>query len=329
MRHRDRPAVTLEHVALAAGVSRATASRALTGSGPSSPAVRRRVLAAADRLGYVADPVARALVNGRGTRLVVAVSGDDELVGCPYMSRVVGSAARVCATEGLGVALQQLPLTAPEPVLEALGRDRSVAGVVLVNTTERVLGALPAGLSGRVVSIGVGNDAVPLVDVDGATATGALTRHLLGAGRRRVAMLAGPAWLPCTDGPVAAYRAAVRAAGLPERVVVGDFSTRSGRAGMAEVLRRWPDTDAVHGICDEVALGAMQTLRALGRDVPSDVAVTGFDDLDAAEFSGPGLTTASHPVEQIAAVAAATALGAADRVERRFFSSELVLRASA
>ena len=330
MRDRTAPTVTLEHVALAAGVSRATASRALTGSGPSSAEVRRRVLAAAQRLGYVADPVARALVHGRGTRLVVAVSGPgDDLVDCTYTSRVVGSAAQVCAAEGLGVALQAVPVDAPEPVLEALGRDRSVAGVVLVNTTERMLAALPAALAGRVVSIGVGSAAVPLVDVDGSRAATALTTHLLGTGRRRVAMLAGPAWLPCTQRPLAAFRAVVRAAGLPDRVVVGDFSTASGRAGAAEVLRRWPDTDAVYAICDEVALGAMQTLRAQGRQVPGDVAVTGFDDLAAAEFSGPGLTTATHPVEQIAAAAAATALRAVDRVERRLFPSELVLRASA
>jgi DNA-binding LacI/PurR family transcriptional regulator len=61
-----RPAVTLEHVARAAGVSRATASRALTGGGPVSTETQRQVRAAAETLGYVADPVARALVSGRG-----------------------------------------------------------------------------------------------------------------------------------------------------------------------------------------------------------------------------------------------------------------------
>ena len=325
----SRPVVTLEHVALAAGVSRATASRALTGSGPASAGVRQRVQAAADRLGYVPDLVARALVNGRGTRLVVAVSGPgDDLVECPYLSRVVASAASVCTPEGLGVALQWVPLDTPEPVLDALGRDRSVAGVVLVNTTARMLGAVPPQLRGRIVSIGEGSRDVPLVDVDGTSAAAGLTAHLLGSGRRHVAMLAGPSWLPCSLRPVAAYRATMRAAGLPERVVVGDYSTPSGRRGAAEALRRWPDTDALHAVCDEVALGAMQTLRALGRQVPGDVAVTGFDDLPAAEFSGPGLTTATHPVERIAAAATRAALTRADDGPQ-FFPSELVLRESA
>ena len=325
----SQPAVTLEHVALAAGVSRATASRALTGSGPSSAAVRERVQAAAEQLGYVADPVARALVNGRGTRLVVAVSGPAaELADCPYLSRVAASAAQVCAAEGLGVALQWVPLDRPEAVLDALARDRSVAGVVLVDTTDRVLASVPAALHRRVVSIGAGSPAVPLVDVDSPAAATALTEHLLRSGRRRVAMLAGPAWLPCTGRPLLAVRTVLRAAGLPERVVVGDFSTASGRAGVVEVLRRWPDTDAVYAVCDEVALGAMQALQAMGRQVPGDVAVTGFDDLQAAAFSGPGLTTATHPVEQIAAAAARAALRG-DAAPAELFPSRLVVRESA
>ena len=135
-------------------------------------------------------------------------------------------------------------------------------------------------------------------------------------------------WLPCTDRPVTAYRATMAAAGLPARVVAGGFDTASGRAGAAEVLRRWPDTDAVYGICDEVALGALQVLRASGRRVPGDVAVAGFDDIPAAEFSGPGLTTATHPVEDIAAAAARSVLvRAADGPT--LFASDLVLRESA
>ncbi|MGY1840326.1 MULTISPECIES: LacI family DNA-binding transcriptional regulator [unclassified Modestobacter] len=325
-----RPPVTIEHVARVAGVSRATVSRVLTGSGPASAASAARVRDAVQQLGYVADPVARALVRGRGTRLVVAVSraSATDLVDCPYVSRVVASTAQQCAGEGLGVALQWLPQAAPEPVLDALARDRSVAGVVLVDTTNRVLAAVPPRLTGRVVSIGAGSATVPAVDVDIAAAAAALTGHLLASGRRRVAMLAGPPWLPCAEVPVTAHRAAMRAAGLPTRVLPGDYTTRSGRLGAAEALRRWPDTDALYAICDETALGAIQTLRALGRRVPDDVAVTGFDDLPVAAFSGPPLTTATHPVEQIAARAAHTLLGQ-DPAPVTLFPSELVVRDSA
>ncbi|CCH90841.1 Transcriptional regulator, LacI family [Modestobacter italicus] len=101
---------------------------------------------------------------------------------------------------------------------------------------------------------------------------------------------------------------------------------RQRPGGAAEALRRWPDTDAVYGICDEVALGALQVLRAAGRQVPGDVAVAGFDDIPAAEPTG--LTTATHPVERIAG-AAARSLLVGGTGGPTYFGSDLVVRQSA
>jgi DNA-binding LacI/PurR family transcriptional regulator len=209
-----------------------------------------------------------------------------------------------------------------------LARDRTISGVVLVNTTHPLLDVVPTALRGRVVSIGIGGRRVPSVDVDNARGAQRVVEHLLRSGRRRIAMITGPAWLPCGERAVAAYRAAVRAAGSPERTVVGDFGARGGAAGTAEVLRRWPDTDAVFALGDAAAFGALELLRGAGRQVPGDVAVAGFDDVPAARHSGPALTTATHPVEAIAA-AAARAAGARDADEESWFPSELVVRESA
>ena len=94
------------------------------------------------------------------------------------------------------------------------------------------------------------------------------------------------------------------AAGATVRLVDGDFSAGSGRLAAAEIMRWWPDTDAVYAISDTPALGAMHALRERGVDVPGDIAVAGFDDIPFAELSTPSLTTASHPVERIASAAA-------------------------
>ncbi|MGY1717001.1 LacI family DNA-binding transcriptional regulator [Geodermatophilus sp. SYSU D01106] len=328
MAERPPPVVTLEHVARAAGVSRATVSRAVTGSGPVSADALRRVRAAAEALGYVADPIARALARGTGTRLVVAMTGtSDAVLDCAYTGRVLSTAARLLAPEGLGVALRRLPLHAPAAELDALARDRTVDGVVLVNTTAEELAAVPRELRGRVVSIGVGSAVVPSVDVDAAAAAAASVAHLVRSGRRRIAMVTGPEWLPCTRRPVAAFRAAVAAAGLPVRTVPGGFDAAAGAAGAEEVLARWPDTDAVLGSCDDVALGVLAVLRRHGRQVPGDVAVTGFDDAPLAEVTD--LTTATHPVERITDAAVRAVLTGAPADGTLFFPSELVLRRSA
>jgi DNA-binding LacI/PurR family transcriptional regulator len=330
--HMSRPVVhraTLDDVARAAGVSRSTASRVIAGYGPVSAATRDRVVEAAGRIGYAPNPAARALVTGTGFRLVVAVIGAaPDVLHDPYVDRVVSAAASLCAPHDVGVSLRWLSLNAPGE-LHQLADDPSVHSVLLVNTTQSVLDAVPTRLLGRVVSIGIGSPKVPAFDVDNGGAASATLAHLYATGRRRIAMVTGPQWMPCTHRPVEAYAAAMRAAGLPARSVEGDFTVASGRASMAEVLRRWPDTDAVFAGSDAMALGALAVLRERGVDVPGDIAVAGFDDVPFAALSAPALTTATHPVEQIVAGAVTALLGESRVPPATAYASELVLRESA
>ncbi|MBY8870353.1 LacI family transcriptional regulator [Micromonospora sp. PLK6-60] len=324
----DRPA-TLDDVARLAGVSRSTASRVIAGTGFASTAARSRVTAAADQLGYVPDPAARALVRGAGVRLAVAASGESAAVlDDPYVEQVVAAAARVGGPYGLGVSLHWLPL-AGSTELQRLAEDRGVRGVVLVNTTEPLLAALPRSLRGRVASLGVGSADVPSFDVDNGGGATQVLRHLYASGRRRIAMVAGPHWLPCTQRSVRAYERLARDAGLPVRLLPGDFTAERGRAAAREAVRRWPDTDAIFAVSDPTALGVLAGLRGHGIDVPGDVAVAGFDDIPLAALSAPALTTASHPVGRIA-TAAATALAEGARAAPiTTFPSVLIPRESA
>lgn len=192
-----------------------------------------------------------------------------------------------------------------------------------------MLDEVPRALRGRVVSIGVGSAHVPSFDVDNRAASAAIVGHLLASGRRRIAMLTGPNWMPCAERPVEAYREAMTAAGLPVRLVRGGFGAEDGRVAAAEAMRRWPDTDAIYAICDMVALGAIGALRSMGVRGPADVAVAGFDDAPAAAWSGPPLTTATHPVARIATSAATALLSAGHEHAETWYPSELVLRESA
>jgi DNA-binding LacI/PurR family transcriptional regulator len=333
MDRRRRNPVTLEDVARAAGVSRATASRALLAPGPAATPARARVREAAARMGFRPDPAARALAGGAGTRIVVAVLGVEPAVDpldCAHTSAVASAAAATADRHGLGTALRWAPVPAAPRLLAELAEDRSVHGVVLVNTTWAALEAVPAALRGRVVSIGVGTGAVPSVDVDSLAGATAVVRHLVDSGRRRIAMVEPPAWLPCAQRLCRAYADVLGAAGLPLRAVPGGFGSADGRAGATAIMRRWPDTDAVFAASDATAFGAIGALRELGVDVPGDVAVAGFDDEPAAALADPALTTASHPVRRIAAAAAEVALaGPGAAGSPVLFPSELVRRISA
>ena len=213
-----------------------------------------------------------------------------------------------------------------EPALDTLGRDRDLAGVVLVNAHARLLGQIARRLPGRVVSIGVGSTDVPLVDVDTHDSSVALLTHVLAAGHRRVALVAGPTRISCTSRQREVYTEMMDAGGLPTRIVPAPFTRAGGRTAAESLLRRWPDTDAVIASCDEAALGVIEALTRHGRRVPDDVAVTGFDDLPLAEYAG--LTSATHPVEQIAAVAVRRVLTRSGPLEQ-WFAAEPVLRRTA
>jgi DNA-binding LacI/PurR family transcriptional regulator len=318
---KNQGAPTVEDVARRAEVSRATAARALAGYGPIRPDTRERVITAATELGYVVNRAARALAAGRGTRLVVAaVTTQPGLTVDAYLARVVAATAEACAPEGLGVGLQALPLDDPGG-LDELARDRDVVGILLTNAHHSLLRSMDPALAGRVVSIGVGSERVPVVDVDTGDLAARMTAHLVESGRRRIAMIAGPVHVSCSSRQVGGHVAALRPAGLRPRVLRAGYTTADGRLATERLLRRWPDTDAVIVSCDDTAMGVLDELATRGIDVPADVAVTGFDDLPLASYAG--LTSATHPVEAIAAAAVRTLLeGTGDR----WFRSELVLR---
>lgn len=310
----------LAEVARLAGVSLATASRVVSGRGPASAASREAVRRAAAEVGYVPHPVASRLARGAGTRILFAVRDRRAgIVHDPFVTRAAAAMATAVDADGLGVSLRRLPLDAAAG-LERIAADRSVAAVVLAGHDS--LDDVPAGLRGRFAAIGADG-----LDVDSAAGIGALLRHLHVIGRRRIALVSGPAWLAAARAPLDAYTTLMREAGLPIRVVPGDFTAGRGRLAAITVLRRWPDTDAIATVSDATAFGVLQSLAAAGVRVPCDVAVTGFDDIPFAACASPALSTATHPVELIAAAAAKAALGADSSA--RLFPSRPVLRSTA
>jgi DNA-binding LacI/PurR family transcriptional regulator len=316
----------LADVARRAGVSTATASRVLSGRGPSSAASRDAVRRAAAELGYVPHPVARRLASRSGTRVVLAVRDKrSDILRDPFVTRAAAAMAAATEPEGLGTALVRLPLNAAAE-LARLAADRSVAALVLAGHDRALLDTLPPALRGRTAAIGAGGSDIDSNDVDSATGVGALLLRLYRLGRRDIALIAGPRWLAASRAPLTAYTRLMRDAGLPVRVVHGDFTSSRGRSAAREILHRWPGTDAIATVSDATAVGVLQALSADGVRVPGDVAVTGFDNSPLAGAVHPGLSTATHPVELIAVSAVRAALGAPS--PGRLFPSRPVFRTS-
>ena len=324
---------TLETVAAAAGVSRATVSRVVNGGTRVSPAVRAAVEAAIAELGYSPNRAARSLVTRRtGSVALVVSEPETRLFSDPMLAGITRAIGQALAETDLQLVLMMVPPDSDRRRLTRYLLGGHVDGAMLMSMhgndplmAELSRAALPVVLMGRPMR----PLPIPHVDSDSVDGARQATAHLQALGRTRIATIAGPPDMCAGVDRLLGYREALGGPGL---VAHGDFSMGSGEAAMAELLRRVPDLDAVFAASDLMAAGALRALRAAGRRVPDDVAVVGYDDLDVAELTNPPLTTIHQPLPDMARAMVASLLaqiGGEGAPEAVVLANTLVVRASA
>ncbi|MFF4117126.1 LacI family DNA-binding transcriptional regulator [Streptomyces sp. NPDC001714] len=290
-------------VARLAGVSQKTVSRVMNDEPYVSADVRRRVLAAAEELGYRSNNAARALASGRTRSIGVVTLGTalygpaSLLMGIERAVRDSGYALRVVntmegETAGIAGAVDTLldqgvdGIVISEPIDEEAGADLSSR----VDVPVLVLGAPPPFAAPHVVTAGIVSSQMAR----------AATEHLLELGHSTVHHLAGPQrWYSARDR-LDGWRSALAARGLvPPPVVEGDWSAASGHAA-GRKLAADPGVTAVFAANDDMAIGLIRALTEAGRRVPDDVSVVGFDDIPVAAYVTPPLTTVRQPFDAMA-----------------------------
>lgn len=304
--------VTLQDVATAAGVSLATASRALHGGTRVVTAqLSERVRLAATRLGYTSNGPARALATA-STPVIGLIVHD---IADPYFSAMAIGAMRAAHDAGLLVLVcntfrdTRLELD----YLSRLSAQRA-RGVLLLGSgfTDRgYRSALRrevdtfASLGGRIACVsrhGVGTDVVLPDHRAGGRLAG---ERLLALGHRRIGVVCGPANLTVTGERLRGLTDVLASGGLTlpdDQVVVSDFSRDGGRDAALTLLRAHPDLTAIFALNDVMALGALGALRDdLGRRIPEEVSLVGYDDIPAATDVTPTLTTVHLPLSEIGA----------------------------
>lgn len=318
-------APTLTDVAAHAGVSLATASRALNGSARKvNPELQDRVLASARTLGYSANVQAQAVA--RGTSNVVALVVGD--IADPYFASISSGVVRVADARGLIVTITATgPYSGPESMakeeaaLDALRGQRPRA-VVLAGS--RVAGAgTRVGDPERVAVIGTGAPELRTVDVDNRGGAAALATQLLALGYEDFAVLAGPEELVTVRDRVDGFRSVVPSA----RLVHAEFTRAGGHRAMSELLAAGDLPECVFAVSDVMAIGAMAALREAGITPGTEVAVAGFDDIPLVADVTPALTSVALPLADIGARALELAL-ADDPSPAVPVAAEVRLRAS-
>ncbi|HET7338543.1 MAG TPA: LacI family DNA-binding transcriptional regulator [Candidatus Dormibacteraeota bacterium] len=296
----SRPAVTLDAVARAAGVSRATASRVFTGSSQVSDEARKAVERAAAQLGYVPNRAARSLAAGRSESVgVVVLDPEWNVFQDPSFPRLMRGIAGELEANGL-----QMVLFAPQSAADSNRLEQYLAGghvdaVLLLNLVDHEV--LPDRLRARGIPVVLGGKPrsgleISFVHVDNHSGARRATEHLIGQGRRRIAHLATDSHCDRLQGfREAMWNAALRG----DLVEHGADNREGGEMAMAKLLSQCEDIDAVFAASDAMAIGAMWVMQALGRRIPDDVAIIGFDDSPHAASTQPPLSSVRRPMEDM------------------------------
>ncbi len=326
-------AVTMRQVAEAAGVSPATVSRVLAGSTRVHPDLRARVLASAERLGYRANRVARAL-RTRSTGTVGMVVPN---ITNPFFPVVIQAVERELHRRNLRLLLCDSAdeVRQEAEVLQIL-LDHRIEGI-LISACDRIASrSMIRMAAGLVPVVQVDRLAVPdlhFVGADQEGAMAAIVEHLVAQGCRRMAYVSSSPRISTAVERLRAYERLVRAVDEPsaERTYTGDFTLAWGREAARRIVGEHDLPDAIVCANDLVAVGVLQALDEAGISVPRDVLVTGFDDTVLATVARPQLTTVRQPLADIGREAVETVLAArqgSPATTRKVLPSLLVARAS-
>ncbi|PKV97730.1 LacI family transcriptional regulator [Amycolatopsis echigonensis] len=287
---------TLIQVAERAGVSLASTSRALHGTG-ASKAMVERVRAAAAELGYSADAIGRSLRLKKTSQIAFAVAD----IGNPVYVEIMRGIHEVLAPHGYRVVVMSTGDTATSTaeLIHSL-HGGFVDGMIVIplRTDDELIeqigqAPVPVVVIGRAMS----DRGISSVSTDSAAGIGAAVRHVVSLGRRRIGFLNGP--LDTTPG-------SSRQRGFDEAVsakdfsaegtdveVAADFTVAAGIEAARKLLDRPHRPDAIVAANDLLAIGAVRAARERGLSVPRDVAVTGMDDTELGQVFLPRLTSVS------------------------------------
>jgi LacI family transcriptional regulator len=312
------PNVTIRDVARHVGVSPMTVSRVINDSALVSPETRRRVENAISELGYVPSRLARGLSAQRTGTLAVIVPD----VANPFFTLIVRGAEDVARRAGYRVILcdTRADLGVEREVIEEMIAHR-VEGILIAPVSDRSREHLRR-LARFAVPFVLVDRTVPGVDADavlGDSAEGGrrLVEHLVSLGHRRIGLIVENDEVSTARDRRRGYEAALRTAGLPldpALVVEAAVDPDGGYEGMRRLLALDERPTGVFTVNNLVGLGAIEAVRSAGLEVPDDIALVCFDDIEYASRLYPFLTVMEQPAETFGTLSAQLLL---ERIERR------------
>ena len=336
---RSKPSIT--DVAKHAGVSRTTVSYVLNNVTDIhiSEQTRQRVLESARELDYHPNAIARSLARKKTLTLgLVLCANLDRLNSDAFLPGVIYGIGSITAPAGFRLLVEVVDDVSRPDSYISLIREFHSDGIILagVRPEDHHLHKLNADDFPVVLWGKLPDSTLPFVDVDNVSAARMAVEHLIGLGHTRIACITNalPTSAHEASDRLYGYRTALEAHGLvyDETLVrYGDYQERSGFEAMRSLLELSERPTAVFVASDVVALGALSAARTAGLNVPNDLAVVGFDDIQLSQYVVPPLTTVRVPAHEIGATSAQMLLNLIQNGHRPasvFLETELVVRES-
>ncbi len=305
---------TIRTVAKLAGVSIATVSRVMNEPSKVREDTRLRVETAMRELNFERNSFAASLATQRSDCIGLIVAHLSGAFFAPLINKVEEVVSRagsylviscgknsVSEVEG---ALQFMRQRRCDAIILFPGHlsDEALKATMAANPTLVVIHRIVEGFEERCVA------------VDNRAGARLAARFLIDCGRQQIGVITGPASNPESEDRLSAFRDTLLAAGVQlatQLIVEGDFGSDSGRRGMAELLAAQIPLNAVFCLNDQMAIGALDYCRAAGIEIPRQISLIGFDDVEYADLVHPRLTTVHQPIEALAVAAAEIALSLA------------------
>jgi LacI family transcriptional regulator, galactose operon repressor len=345
-------APTIHDVAAAAGVSRATAARALGGYGPVSDEARSRVAAAADRLGYRPNRLARSMITGTTHTLGVVIA-DIQLA---FFAQAVRGISDTAHADDFEVILANTDEDCPtERAAVDVLVDKRVDGLIVapadIRESDHLLAAQRRGIPVVLIDRGAPGIRCDVVLVDNQRAARNAVTHLVRLGHRRIAIVTEAASALSADEITrvrlqptghmtsvlrqAGWAAALRSAGLPvsdDLICRARYDREAARDATAAALAGPDRPTAILTTDETMTLGALEAIVDAGLEMPGDVSLVGFDDSPWTTVVRPPLTVIAQPVYELGVAAArrllARVAGDDSPPQTVFLDTSFILRGS-
>lgn len=293
----------IRDVARLAGVSVATVSRALSNPEKVSDESLEKVHNAIAQVGYRPNMLARNFRSARAYAVVVLVPD----IANPFYSLFIRALEDRAQQKGYAVLLGDTRGT-PEREMDYIRRveTRLADGIVQLRpSSEKSQNNIPPDIP-CVNACGCEYTTGPAIRIDNRAAAKTMVNYLISLGHKRIGVISGLKDNPHAIDRLEGYKEALAEAGIPfekDLIAEGDFTMWSGLNAAFQFCNMKVRPTAIFSMNDEMAIGAMQTLKNQGIRIPEDMSVTGFDDIAYSKYSDPSLTTISQPAEEMGKMA--------------------------